>query len=86
VHNCKGCEHKEVKYCPDCRKVYCMKCGKEWVEEVYQYYQPQPDGWYPTYPYWYPTYPYPTYPIDNGLTIICGSSSNLDDTITCGSG
>ena len=48
----KECEHELVKFCPNCKKVYCVGCGKEWEK----YKQP-----YTSYTY-YPTYPYYTYP------------------------
>jgi hypothetical protein len=25
-----SCEHKEVKFCKDCNKVYCSGCKEEW--------------------------------------------------------
>ncbi len=32
MHNCGGCKHEKVSYCPKCQKVYCDGCGKEWDE------------------------------------------------------
>jgi len=34
MHNCKSCEHKELRYCPACQKVYCLECGMEWSESA----------------------------------------------------
>jgi len=36
MHNCcTQCKHDEVRYCPDCKKVYCLKCKKEWGNYTY---------------------------------------------------
>jgi len=44
MHNCKPCEHKEVRYCSDCGLVFCDECGKEWYAE-------QSPNYYPYYPW-----------------------------------
>jgi len=45
------CEHKEVKYCSYCGKVYCVKCGMEWGYDVsIPFINPIPETYTP-YPY-----------------------------------
>ncbi len=40
------CEHKNVKFCKDCRNVYCMTCKREWD------FEPCKQNHYPlNYPY-----------------------------------
>ena len=29
-HRCE-CKHERVKFCPECRVVYCLDCKQEWV-------------------------------------------------------
>ncbi len=43
MHEHAGCEHKDLKYCPHCKVVYCERCGKEWHEYSYSCY---PTIWY----------------------------------------
>jgi hypothetical protein len=31
-HGCGCCEHKEVRYCKCCGKVYCVACKVEWTK------------------------------------------------------
>ncbi len=53
THGCtcvKVCDHENLKYCPTCKKVYCMDCRKEWEE-------------YPSYPWTFREPTYPSYPI-----------------------
>jgi hypothetical protein len=35
-HNHSECEH-ELKYCKQCKIVYCSKCEKEWIETASNY-------------------------------------------------
>lgn len=28
-----NCEHKEVKFCKDCKTVYCASCKEQWFEK-----------------------------------------------------
>jgi len=32
MHNCGDCEHKLVKFCKKCGKVYCEKCNRLWED------------------------------------------------------
>lgn len=57
--NHKECEH-ELKFCKCYNVVYCVKCKKEWKENVY--------GWWIKYP----TY---TYPVTQPY-FICTTSDN----------
>ena len=45
------CEHKEVKFCKDCKAVYCASCKEEWFEKcTLNHYN---TNWYyttPTFP------------------------------------
>lgn len=34
------CAHESVKFCADCAKVYCEKCGEEWTRAVPTYPMP----------------------------------------------
>lgn len=36
-HQHNHCRHPEVKYCVDCQRPYCTKCGKEWFSTSYSY-------------------------------------------------
>ncbi len=54
------CEHKEVKFCADCNKVYCAGCKEEWEAPCRQNHYPwtlitqQTTPRYPMpYPVWY---------------------------------
>jgi hypothetical protein len=35
-----SCEHKEVKFCKDCNKVYCAGCKEEWEAPCRQSHYP----------------------------------------------
>ncbi|KKN06252.1 hypothetical protein LCGC14_1079130 [marine sediment metagenome] len=50
MHKCTGCKHTELKYCEQCDKVYC-KCGREWGDLPYLYYQPFTHDTTTTIPY-----------------------------------
>ena len=42
MHKCK-CKH-ELKFCEVCEKVYCTKCGIEWIQDISSYIiAPNPD-------------------------------------------
>jgi hypothetical protein len=49
MHHCEDCKHENVKYCPKCKKVYCVDCGREWEDAcTLNHY---PNYWYLcTYP------------------------------------
>ena len=65
MHEHNECKHEELKYCPICDVVWCVKCHKEWKQYVYTYY-----------PYMQPyNYPYITYNLcgptkDETITIL----------------
>jgi hypothetical protein len=33
MHDQCLCEHSDLRYCKVCKVVYCLKCGREWVEK-----------------------------------------------------
>jgi len=35
VHNCE-CKHKVVKYCVNCKTIYCKSCKREWYDACTQ--------------------------------------------------
>ena len=92
MHICTECKHTELKYCPQCDKVYC-KCGKEWGGLPYLYCQPYCEPYYPTWPNpftydgtttW--IYPY-TFPDTTTLrypaTTISHDTCDVTDTVCC---
>jgi len=39
MHKHECCKHECLHYCSYCQKVYCCKCGMEWGDSWYPYYQ-----------------------------------------------
>jgi hypothetical protein len=58
------CEHRDVRYCKECQKIYCAVCGREWFDKCILNH----------YPVIQPATPYPYYPVtwtyDDNLTHI----------------
>jgi len=40
MHSCE-CKHKVVKYCVDCKTIYCKSCKREWYDACTQSHTPQ---------------------------------------------
>jgi hypothetical protein len=48
-HEWHGCEHKELKFCKECKVPYCNTCGKEWKENIWA---TEPNPFYGNYGYY----------------------------------
>ncbi len=66
------CKHQNIKFCKKCNVLYCVDCGKEWVEKIELY----------TSPYYFYSYTWPDYrtsdPLSPNGTIICTSSCSYE--------
>ena len=39
-HKHDSCKHRRIEYCNVCSVAYCLKCGKEWREQIWTYAYP----------------------------------------------
>lgn len=71
----KPCEH-ELKHCPVCDTVYCVKCGKEW--------KVQTSYWHYTNPITIstPDYLKPPYVITSGTNTVDGDQPAQSQTVS----
>ena len=88
THKCKcQCEHENVKYCPDCGKVYCQDCPETWERPMAVYPMPYvipQEPYQPNDPYiyrWYDGTGTDSPPIGDSCTV---TSPEIDFCESCG--